>query len=55
MSSILIKNGTIVNEGKASRGDLLIKDDSISAIGIINPEIVPGEVKIINADRKSVV
>jgi dihydroorotase len=50
MSSILIKNGTIVNEGKASRGDLLIKDDSISAIGIINPEIVPGEVKIINAE-----
>jgi dihydroorotase len=33
MSSILIRNATLVNEGKISRNDLLIKDDIISAIG----------------------
>lgn len=39
MADILIRNATIVNEGKTFRGDLLIKDDSISAIG------APGQVK----------
>jgi len=39
MSSILIKNATIVNEGKTFRGDVLIKDEIISAIGL------PGQVK----------
>lgn len=33
MSSILIKNATIVNEGKTFPGDLLIKDEIITAIG----------------------
>jgi dihydroorotase len=47
MSSILIKNATIVNEGNRFRNDLLIKDESISAIG--NSEewhIPPGTVTI---------
>ena len=30
----LIKNATIVNEGKTFKGDLLIKDELISAIGL---------------------
>ena len=34
MSSILIKNATIVNEGTVFRNDLLIKDELISAIGL---------------------
>jgi len=33
MSSILIQNATIINEGKSFRSDLLIKDELISAIG----------------------
>jgi dihydroorotase len=39
MSNILIKNATIVNEGEIFRGDLLIKDEFISAIGS------PGQIK----------
>jgi len=39
MTSILIQNATIVNEGKSFKGDLLIKDEIISAIGS------PGQVK----------
>jgi dihydroorotase len=39
MSSILIQNATIINEGKTFKGDLLIKDELISAIG------APGQVK----------
>ncbi|MFO7621145.1 MAG: dihydroorotase [Bacteroidales bacterium] len=33
MSSILIRNATIVNEGRSFPGDLLIKDKIISAVG----------------------
>lgn len=33
MSNILIKNATIINEGRSFKGDLLIKDELISAIG----------------------
>lgn len=33
MSSILIKNATIVNEGRSFKADLLIIDENISAIG----------------------
>ncbi|MBW6500820.1 MAG: dihydroorotase [Bacteroidales bacterium] len=36
MSSILIRNATIVNEGRTYTKDLLIKDEIISAVG--NPE-----------------
>ncbi|MCX6334715.1 MAG: dihydroorotase [Bacteroidia bacterium] len=40
MSITLIRNATIVNEGKSFRGDLLIKGEIISAIG------APGQVKV---------
>jgi dihydroorotase len=49
MNSILIKNATIVNEGRNFRGDLLIKDEFISAIGSIEREIIPHGCKIIEA------
>ncbi len=39
MSNTLIKNATIVNEGRTFKGDLLIKGEIISAIG------APGQVK----------
>ncbi len=42
MSSILIKNATIVNEGKIFRNDLLIKDELISAIGRSETWNIPG-------------
>ena len=32
MSTLLIKNGTIVNEGKVFKADLFIENDSISKI-----------------------
>ncbi|MBK7627094.1 MAG: dihydroorotase [Bacteroidales bacterium] len=41
MSSILIKNATIVNEGKTSIDDLLIVDELISAIGDANEMHIP--------------
>lgn len=47
MSGILIQNATIINEGKSFRGDLLIKDEVISAIG------APGQVKS-PSDAKSI-
>jgi len=50
MNSILIKNAKIVNEGRTFKGDLLIKDELISAIGSIDPSEIPGGAKIINAD-----
>jgi dihydroorotase len=40
MSAILIRNATIVNEGKTFRGDLLIKGEIISAFG------APGQLKV---------
>lgn len=39
MSNTLIRNSTIINEGKSFKGDLLIKDEVISAIGS------PGQIK----------
>jgi dihydroorotase len=50
MSSVLIKNGTIVNEGLSFRGEILIADDKIAAIGSIEPSIIPRGVKVINAE-----
>jgi dihydroorotase len=50
MSSIYIKNATIVNEGRSFKGDLLIKDELISYIGNIDPGKVPDGVNIINAE-----
>ena len=49
MSSILITHGTIVNEGLSFRGDVLICDDRICAIGNVEPSIIPPGVKIIDA------
>lgn len=49
MSGILIQNSTIVNEGKAFKADLLIKDEIISAIGINGQFEIPAGTKIINA------
>ncbi len=50
MSSILIKNATIVNEGIISKKDLLIKDDLISAIGQSENWKIPAGTTIIEAD-----
>ena len=49
MSTILIKNATIVNEGRSFRGDLLIKDELISAIGSADQINVPDGTKTIDA------
>jgi len=49
MSSILIRNATIVNEGKSFRGDLLIKDEIISAIGPAGQVGIPKGSQIIDA------
>ncbi len=49
MSSILIKDATIINEGKIFRGDLLIKDELISEIGDVNQPNIPVGTKIIEA------
>ena len=49
MSSILIKNATIVNEGKTFISDLLITDEKISAICTSDLMNIPSETKIIDA------
>jgi dihydroorotase len=49
MSSILIQNGTIINEGNNFRGDLLIKDEIISAIGDIDQLNIPSGTQVIDA------
>src|SRR5450759_2014452 len=49
MSSILIKNATIVNEGKTFRSDLLIIDELITSIGSSDEIIIPSGTKIIDA------
>jgi dihydroorotase, multifunctional complex type len=49
MSSILIKNATIINEGRTFRGDLLIKDEIIDSIGSAEEFNIPDDAKIIDA------
>ena len=49
MSSILITNATIINEGRSYRSDLLISDELISAIGSAEQMNVPAGTKIIDA------
>jgi len=49
MSSILIKNATIVNEGKTYLSDLLIKDEHIASIGTSEMMNIPGGAKVIDA------
>jgi dihydroorotase len=50
MSAILIKNATIVNEGKIFRKDLLIRDELIAAIGMSEDWKIPKGTVIIEAD-----
>jgi dihydroorotase len=49
MTTILIKNATIVNEGRSYRSDLLIKDEIISSIGSPDQINVPSGTKTIDA------
>jgi len=49
MSGILINNATIINEGRSLKGSVLIKDELISAIGIIHSKDVPENARIIDA------
>jgi dihydroorotase len=49
MSSILIQNATIINDGRSSRNDLLIKDELISAIGPQISNNIPDGAQIIDA------
>lgn len=54
MSSIIIRNGTIINEGRMFGGDLLIVGNFISAIGTINPDSIPSGARQIDARGKFV-
>jgi dihydroorotase len=49
MSSIIIKNSTIVNDGRRFRGDLLITDEFISALGNGEEMDIPSGTRIIDA------
>ena len=49
MSAIVIRHGTIVNEGLSFNGDLLIVNDQITAIGVIEPSIIPAGARTIDA------
>jgi dihydroorotase len=49
MSNILIKNATIVNEGKSFHGDLLIRDELFAAIGSVDQTRIPHGTRIIDA------
>jgi dihydroorotase len=49
MSSILIKNATIVNEGKSFLSDLLITNEKINTIGTPDPNNIPSGTKVIDA------
>jgi dihydroorotase len=50
MSSIFIKNATIINEGMTFRGEMLIKDEFISAIKPRGQITVPYKTQIIDAE-----
>ena len=50
MSSILIKNATIVNEGTISKNDLLIREEVIAAIGLSENWKIPSGTTIIKAN-----
>jgi dihydroorotase len=49
MSAILIKHGTIVNEGISFYGDILIIDDRITIIGSADPQLIPEGARTIDA------
>ena len=50
MSTILIRNASIINEGRNFKGDLLIKDEIISSTGSPCQIKVPSWAKIIEAE-----
>jgi dihydroorotase len=50
MSSKLIRNATLVNEGESFRADLLITDELISAIGDAEDMIIPAGASMIDAN-----
>jgi dihydroorotase len=52
MSSILVKNALIVNEGKSVKEDLLIKDDIIFKIGDLSDTDIPSNTYVIDASGK---
>jgi dihydroorotase len=54
MTALLIRGGTIVNEGTTFTGDILIKDDRISAIGNIDSSKIPAGTKVIDGTNKLV-
>jgi dihydroorotase len=49
MSNFLINNATIVNEGRSFKGNLLIENETIAAIGNIPSEKIPANTKVIDA------
>jgi dihydroorotase len=49
MSNILIKNATIVNEGRTFTGDLLIKGEIIDSIGSFEEFNLPDDLNVIDA------
>lgn len=49
MSSICIKNATIVNEGRSFRSDLLVTGEFINKIGIVQADEIPHDSTIIDA------
>ena len=49
MNAIYISGATIVNEGSSYKGDLLIEDEFISAIGSIDREDIPKGARVIDA------
>jgi dihydroorotase len=50
MSCLLIRNATIVNEGRSFKGDLLVRDEIISAISSPGEIEQPSDAEIINAE-----
>jgi dihydroorotase len=55
MSSVLIKNGTIINEGRIATGDLLIIDNYIASIGTVTSETIPSGTRVIDASHLFVI
>jgi len=49
MSTILIKNAIIINEGRSFKSDLLIQDELIAAIGNIDPKTIDNYTNLVDA------
>jgi dihydroorotase len=49
VSSILIKNALIINEGRSFKGDLLVEGETISAISSVNKITIPEKTREIDA------